>query len=49
MEQLWATRGFDMREYKEASLARRVQARMHHARAESFEAYARYLDQHPDE
>jgi two-component system, chemotaxis family, CheB/CheR fusion protein len=49
LEKLSSTHGFDFREYKELSLARRIRARMAQVHVEGFEAYARYLDQHADE
>jgi two-component system, chemotaxis family, CheB/CheR fusion protein len=49
LEKLSESYNFDFREYKPASLARRIRQRMSQARAESFEAYARLLDERPDE
>jgi two-component system CheB/CheR fusion protein len=49
LEHLSSTYHFDFREYKEPSLARRIRARMSQVRIDTFEAYARYLDQHPEE
>jgi two-component system CheB/CheR fusion protein len=49
LEKLSATYHFDFREYKEISLARRIRTRMAQVRVDDFEAYARYLDAHPDE
>jgi two-component system CheB/CheR fusion protein len=40
---------FDVREYKEASLARRIRSRMSHVRVDNFSDYIGYLDRHPDE
>jgi two-component system, chemotaxis family, CheB/CheR fusion protein len=40
---------FDVREYKEASLARRIRSRMSHVHVDSFADYITYLDRHPDE
>ena len=49
LEKLSARHDFDFREYKEASLARRIRARMSQVHVESFAAYARFLDANPDE
>jgi two-component system, chemotaxis family, CheB/CheR fusion protein len=49
LEKLSATYNFDFREYKEPSLARRIRARMAALHVESYDTYARYLDQHVDE
>ncbi len=46
---LSSTHNFDFREYKEASLARRIRARMAQIRVDNFATYADYLTQHPDE
>src|SRR5262249_40066151 len=43
------TYNFDFREYKEASLARRIRARMTQVRVEGYAAYAEYLASHADE
>jgi two-component system CheB/CheR fusion protein len=48
--ELLSTRyGFDFREYKPASLVRRVRARMQQVRIDSFDGYMHYLESHPDE
>jgi two-component system CheB/CheR fusion protein len=39
----------DFREYKTASLERRIRARMAHVRVADYDAYARFMDQHPGE
>src|SRR5688572_6013030 len=49
LEKLSTTYSFDFREYKEPSLARRIRARMAQVHVDTFEGYARYLDQRPDE
>jgi two-component system CheB/CheR fusion protein len=49
LNQLSATYNFDIREYKEQSLTRRIRARMSQVHIDTFEAYARYLEQHPGE
>ena len=49
LESLRERYNFDFREYKEASLMRRVRGRMTHVHTETFEAYARFLDTHPEE
>src|SRR5215468_2938692 len=49
LEMLSSTYNFDFREYKEASLARRIRARMTQVRIERYGAYAEYVAQHPDE
>jgi two-component system, chemotaxis family, CheB/CheR fusion protein len=49
LEKLSTTYNFDFREYKEPSLARRIRARMAALHVDSFDTYARYLDQHADE
>jgi two-component system CheB/CheR fusion protein len=41
--------GFDFREYKRASLVRRLRARMQQVRVDSFAGYIDYLDRHRDE
>jgi two-component system CheB/CheR fusion protein len=43
------TYNFDVREYKEGSLARRIRARMATVHLDSFDAYSRYLISHPGE
>ena len=49
LEMLSTTYGFDFREYKETSLARRIRVRMSQVHMDSFPAYSRYLAQNPDE
>src|SRR5262245_53909566 len=49
LEMLSSTYNFDFREYKEASLARRIRARMSQVRIDGFAEYGQYLTQHPDE
>ena len=49
LEKLSSQYNFDFREYKEASLARRIRTRMSQVRVDGFTAYAEYLAQHPDE
>lgn len=49
LEKLTTTYGFDFREYKEPSLARRIGVRMGQLHLDDFEAYSRYLDAHADE
>jgi two-component system CheB/CheR fusion protein len=49
LEELKARYNFDLREYKEASLARRIRHRMAQAHIDSFAAYRRRLDENPDE
>ena len=49
LDKLSAAYGFDFREYKETSLARRIRTRMAQLRIADFDAYATYLDAHPDE
>jgi two-component system, chemotaxis family, CheB/CheR fusion protein len=49
LEKLSDTYKFDFREYKAASLMRRLRARMSQVHADSFEAYAQYLNAHPEE
>src|SRR5262245_54267126 len=49
LEMLSSTYNFDFREYKEASLARRIRARMTQVRIERYGAYAEYVAQHPEE
>jgi two-component system CheB/CheR fusion protein len=44
LETLSTRYNFDFRDYKEASLVRRIQARMSQVRTDSFAAYARYLE-----
>src|SRR5437867_1033380 len=45
LEKLSAQYNFDLREYKEVSLVRRIRARMTQVRAESVSAYSRLLDE----
>ncbi|HEV8472489.1 MAG TPA: CheR family methyltransferase [Methylomirabilota bacterium] len=40
---------FDFRQYKAASLARRIRARMSQVHTETFESYLRHLERHADE
>lgn len=49
LEKLTDSYNFDFREYKPASLVRRIQARMSQVHADGFAAYTAYLDEHPDE
>src|SRR5262245_38797441 len=49
LEKLSSQYNFDFREYKEASLARRIRNRMAQARVDSYGVYARYLDENPEE
>ena len=49
LETLSASYNFDFREYKPASLVRRIETRMSQVHADSFAAYASYLQQHPEE
>jgi two-component system CheB/CheR fusion protein len=49
LEKLSESYNFDFREYKEASLMRRIRSRMSQVRAPTFEAYAGFLDLHPEE
>lgn len=49
LERLHSHHGFDFREYKEASLARRIRARMSQMHVDGFNDYVRYLDRHPNE
>ncbi len=49
LEKLSSEYSFDFREYKQASLARRIRLRMQQVRAESFDRYVAYLERHPDE
>src|SRR5919108_3458485 len=49
LEKLSARHDFDFREYKEASLARRIRARMSQVQVDSFAAYAQFLDANPHE
>ena len=49
LEKLSASYNFDFRQYKEASLERRIRARMAQVHAETFAAYAGYLDRQPRE
>jgi chemotaxis methyl-accepting protein methylase len=47
LEKLSETYKFDFREYKAASLIRRLQTRMHQVHADTFEAYAQFMSEHP--
>ena len=49
LEKVSAQYHFDLREYKEVSLARRIRARMTQVRAESVSAYSRLLDENAGE
>src|SRR5215470_7503928 len=49
LEELSGRYNFDFREYKEASLARRIRARMAQAHVDSFAAYSSFLDANPNE
>src|SRR5215470_16197377 len=49
LEKLSARYNFDFREYKEASLARRIRARMTQLHIDSFAAYSNFLDANPNE
>src|SRR6266446_4258006 len=49
LEKLSAQYNFDLREYKEVSLVRRIRARMTQVRAESVSAYSRLLDENAGE
>src|SRR5262249_15809417 len=49
LEMLSKTYNFDFREYKEASLARRIKARMAQVRIDGFAAYVEFVTQHQDE
>ncbi|HYE90998.1 MAG TPA: CheR family methyltransferase [Terriglobales bacterium] len=49
LEKLSAAYAFDFREYKPASLMRRIRMRMSQVHAGSFEAYAAFIDRHPEE
>src|SRR2546427_4940586 len=49
LEKLSAQYHFDLREYKEVSLARRIRARMTQVRAESVSVYSRLLDENAGE
>jgi two-component system, chemotaxis family, CheB/CheR fusion protein len=49
LEKLSGRYNFDFREYKEASLARRIRSRMAQAHVDSFAAYSSFLDANPNE
>ena len=49
LDQLSDRYNFDFHDYKTASLVRRLRTRMHQVHVDGFEAYARYVDTHPDE
>ncbi|TMA82708.1 MAG: hypothetical protein E6J72_01990 [Deltaproteobacteria bacterium] len=49
LEKLHAEHNFDFREYKPASLLRRIRRRMTQVHVERFESYMSYLDKHADE
>jgi two-component system, chemotaxis family, CheB/CheR fusion protein len=49
LDKLNSQYGFDVREYKQASLARRIRTRMQQVRIESFANYGEYLDRHAGE
>jgi two-component system CheB/CheR fusion protein len=49
LEKLHTEHNFDFRQYKEASLMRRIRRRMSQVHLESFDSYAQYLDRVGDE
>ena len=49
LEKLSGRYNFDFREYKEASLARRIRSRMAQTHVDSFAAYSSFLDANPNE
>jgi two-component system CheB/CheR fusion protein len=49
LEKLRDSYNFDFREYKTASLVRRMRTRMSQVHSDSFGAYATFLDAHPEE
>jgi len=49
LEKLRESYNFDFREYKRASLRRRIRMRMGQVQADTFEAYAAFIDRHPEE
>ena len=49
LEKLSESYAFDFREYKPGSLERRIRARMNQVHTDTFDAYLRFLDAHPDE
>jgi two-component system, chemotaxis family, CheB/CheR fusion protein len=49
LEKLHTEHNFDFRQYKEASLMRRIRRRLSQVRVESLDAYAQYLDRVRDE
>lgn len=49
LEMLSTTYGFDFREYKEGSLARRIRTRMSQIRIDDFVTYGQHLAENPDE
>src|SRR5262245_26588750 len=49
LQKLSTEHKFDFREYKETSLARRIQRRMKQVRIESFDDYLKFMDRHPNE
>jgi two-component system, chemotaxis family, CheB/CheR fusion protein len=49
LEKLHTEHNFDFRQYKEASLMRRIRRRMSQVHLESFDSYAQYLDRVADE
>lgn len=49
MEKVYRERGFDFREYKETTLSRRLERRLHAQSVKTYAAYGRILDQDPAE
>ena len=49
LEKIYRERGFDFREYKETTLARRLERRLRARGAQTYADYASILDQDPDE
>src|SRR5262245_21344251 len=49
LEKLSTEHNFDFREYKRASLARRIKARMQQVRLDDFDRYIDYIDRHAEE
>jgi two-component system CheB/CheR fusion protein len=49
LEKIYCETGFDLREYKDSTLTRRIARRLFARGAETYDHYARILDKDPDE
>ena len=49
LQKTFEERGYDFRDYKKASIARRISKRLYENHLETYEQYMEYLDKHPEE